>query len=90
MKLEKLKPGMTVYDVGKRKMGNTTLRTVMVWPVKIHEVDLQKREVIASWNCNPSRTFSERAAGKWKKDPPLLVTHMSGASRLATKAERDA
>lgn len=90
MKLEKLKPGMTVYDVGRQRMGNTTMRTVAVWGVFIRSVDLEKRTVVASWNSNPDRTFSARAASKWKAVRPMLVRTGMGALRLATREEQAA
>lgn len=88
MKIEKLQPGMTVYDVAKTKMGNTTIRTVSVWPVQIKEVDLENRKVVASWNGNPDRTYYERSVSRWKKEEPKLITNHFGQQRLATKAER--
>ena len=33
MKIEKLKPGMVVFSVGKMRMGNTAIKTVVVHPV---------------------------------------------------------
>ena len=87
MQIEKLTPGMVVFDVGRAKMGNTSRSTVAVWPVQIIAVDLGKRTVQASWNNNPPRTFLEKAWKKWRKERPLLVALPFGGYRLATREE---
>lgn len=87
MKFEKLKPGMTVYDVGRHKMGNTTISTVTVWAVRIVSVDAEKRTVEAIWNGNGARTYRERAYKKWREKKPLLVEDFFGSKRLATREE---
>lgn len=61
MKLEKLKEGMTVYRWARERP-----RGMGSWPVYIVEVDLVGRRVLASWNGNPARWFSERHAVKWR------------------------
>lgn len=90
VKFEKLKVGMTVYDVGRTKMGNTTLNTVSVWSVVIQEVDLERRRVVASWNSNKPRTFHEGEVRKWREKRPMLVTTAMGAKRLPTREEKQA
>jgi len=87
MKFEKLKPGMTVYDVGRHKMGNTTISTVAVWPVRIVSVDAEKRTVDASWNGNRARTYHEYECKKWREEKPLLIEGAFGNKRLATREE---
>jgi hypothetical protein len=87
MKIESLKPGMTVYDVGRTKMGNTTISTVSVWRVHIVSVDLEKRTVEASWNGNTAKTFRERSWSKWRAKEPLLIRGRMGYARMATREE---
>lgn len=87
MKFEKLQPGMTVYDVGSHQMGNTTLKTISVWAVKIVSVDPEKRSVQASWNGNPVRTFHEGSYSKWKAKRPVLIRTAMGALRRPTREE---
>jgi hypothetical protein len=88
MKFESLKPEMIVWDVARRKMGNTTRSTVSVWMVKIISVDSTRRTVVASWNGNRESTYSERIVKRWRKEKPMLIsTGMSGARRLATREE---
>lgn len=87
MKLEKLTPGMIVFDVGSHRMGNTALRTVAVWKVKIVSVDLEKRTVMASRNFNAPMRFYEQSWRKWQLKEPLLIKGSFGQQRLATRAE---
>ena len=88
MKFEKIKPGMFVYDVGRQKLGNTTLSTVVVWGVNIVSVDAEKRTVDAEWNHNLIRTYNERVYKKWRAAKPMLVpVGIFGGKRLATKDE---
>lgn len=87
MKLEKLQPGMTVYDVGRTKMGNTTLSTVSVWGVHIVSVDAEKKTVVARWNGNPERTYYSGTWSKWREKRPLLIRTSMGAQRLANREE---
>ena len=87
MKLEKLQPGMTVYDVGRTKMGNTTLSTVSVWGVHIVSVNTEKQTVVARWNGNKESTYSPRTWSKWREKRPMLIRTGMGAHRLATREE---
>lgn len=87
MKLEKLQPGMTVYDVGRHKMGNTTVSTVSVWSVLIVRVDAETRTVVASWNSNKAQSYGEHTWSKWRVRRPLLVRCVLGNYRLALRGE---
>ena len=64
MKLEKMTPGMVLHDHGRAR---SILREKCSWPVEIISVDLENREVLASWNYNGPTLFSERHAMKWRK-----------------------
>jgi hypothetical protein len=86
-KIEKLKAGDVVYDVGRTKMGNTTMSTVSVWRVHIKEVDPQGGWVLASWNGNASKKFYNRSIDKWRVKEPVLVDCAGWGRRLATREE---
>ena len=88
MKFEKIQPGMCVYDMGRQKMGNTTISTIAVWPVYIVSVDPNTRKVVARWNGNAERTYTERTWSKWKEKEPILVKTAFGSKRLPTPDER--
>jgi hypothetical protein len=72
MKLEKLKPGMVIYDVRKRT-GLSYFRgggDYEYWEVFIKQVDLEKREALVSWNGNPARWVSENQLSKYRLKKP--------------------
>lgn len=58
IKFEKIQPGMTLYDRHSHRMGNTTLRTIGEWRVKVLEVNAAEREALVSWNGNRPETWS--------------------------------
>jgi hypothetical protein len=87
MKFEKLRPGMVVYDVHKRQMGNIKISTVGVWSVRIISVDAENQRVTAVWNGNPAKTFPRHEAEKWRGKEPLTIRMAMGNYRLATREE---
>jgi hypothetical protein len=52
IKFEKIEPGMVLYDVHSENAGNTTMRRLGKWEVRIISVDKEKRTAMASWNGN--------------------------------------
>ena len=88
MTLDKLEPGMVVYDVHSYRMGNTTIRSVGAWEVRIVSVDVERRCVVASWNHNPPSTYYKSSWSKWRlKKPRLVDTGFCGQKRLAKRGE---
>lgn len=85
MKISALSAGQLVYSVEKTTMGNTSLKTISVYPVTVTEV--RETSVMASWNGNAPRRCSEAAVKKWKVEKPVLVSNGFGTKRLATKDE---
>lgn len=59
MKFEKIKPGMVLYDRHKYKMGNTHMRSIGEWPVRIIEVNSENRKALVSWNGNAPTWYWE-------------------------------
>ena len=67
MKISQLQPGQIVYNVIRRKMGNTTLRTTGVFSIRVVEVRTNQGKydtgvpisdyVLASWNGNRPEKF---------------------------------
>jgi hypothetical protein len=78
MKIEKLKPGMMVYDVHRHKMGNTNMSSVGIWCVYIIDVDIENQVVVASWNTNQPKKFYRRDWLKWRLKRPELVKNGFG------------
>lgn len=85
MRLESLKSGDCVYDVCRGKMGNTEVKTIMIYVVKVVEVDLEKRRAFVSWNGNTPRWVSETKVKKYKKKRPELEFGLFGQARLKKK-----
>lgn len=87
MKIEKLKPGMTVFEVRRQKMGNTTMNTVAVFRVYIVSIDLEKQVVEAEWNTNAAKKYWKRDWSRWRENEPLLIKGSMCGCRLATREE---
>jgi hypothetical protein len=85
MKFDSIKPEGVYYTVTRHKMGNTTMRTVSIHTVSVLAIDAEKRTVLACWNGNPARIYSERDFSKWRLNKPITVGTMP--SRLATREE---
>lgn len=88
MKFEKIKEGMILYDVHSYKMGNTTIRSLGIWEVKILEINRENRTALASWNGNPPKTYGESSLKKLKAKRPVLVPTALGKYRIETREER--
>jgi hypothetical protein len=55
---DKLVPGMVLLDIHSSRMGNTMLRRLGLWKVKVISVDHVTRTAMCSWNGNtPTRYF---------------------------------
>ena len=86
MTISNLKPGDVLWDAHSYRMGNTSMRSVGVWPVRILEVDPDGKWVKVSWNENfPEKHYS--LPRSWKSKQPKLISMGFGRYRLATKAE---
>lgn len=53
-------------------MGNTTIRHKVVHSVIVKEVNLEEKFVIASWNSNRDRKYTEREIKGWKVKKPII------------------
>ena len=88
MKIKDLTPGQIVYDVHSECMGNTTMRSVGVWPIEIITVDPEGNWVEAGWNTNRPRRYYAGDVARWKAREPVLVnTGLAGQQRRATREE---
>jgi hypothetical protein len=85
MKISQLQVGQVVFNVMRRKMGNTTISDTCVFRILVKEIDPEGRWVRASWNCNPPEKFYERS--EWRKEKPMMIESGFGSHRLATRAE---
>lgn len=62
IKYEKIQPGMVLFQRRRYTMGNTTMKSVGEWPVKIIRLENggALRGAIVSWNGNREHWWSER------------------------------
>ncbi len=87
MKFEKIKAGDTLYDVHSYRMGNTTIRTVGVWSVRVVEVNHATRCALVSWNGNMPEMYSERTLTRLKTKEPVLERGVFGSWRIAKRSK---
>jgi hypothetical protein len=87
IKFEKIKAGDVLYDVHSYRMGNTTLRSLGCWEVRVISVDPQLRNAVVSWNSNRPETWSERRLKKLCAKEPVLVKNSTGQERRPPRGE---
>lgn len=66
---DRIKPGDTLYDCHRTKMGNTTMSRMGCWEVKVIEVDTENRRALCSWNTNKPEWWYERRLSKLRRTP---------------------
>jgi hypothetical protein len=89
MTFDKLKPGMILYDVHAYTMGNTSMRSIGVWAVKVIEVH-ENRTITASWNGNASRKMYESDWKKLRLKKPELISGAFGSQSFKPRMRKAA
>jgi len=74
--INRITPGQTLYTVTTGKQGNTTIRCKRVHPVYVKEVNVEDGCVMASWNGNPVRRYSERMIKNWRVKKPKVERNL--------------
>lgn len=87
MKFDKLVPGMVLYDVHSYRMGNTTLRSLGTWTVRVKQIDAERRCALVSWNGNQDQWYGESDFAKLKDKKPILIRTGMGGYRRPTREE---
>lgn len=64
IKFEKIEPGMILFDIHSEPAGNTTMRRLGCWEVRVVSVNKEKREALVRWNGNPATVWSARRLSK--------------------------
>lgn len=64
IKFEKITAGMRLYDRHSERMGNTTLRSIGEWGVRVRSVNPSDRSAVVSWNGNPPQRWPSRRLEK--------------------------
>lgn len=88
MKFEKIQAGQTLFDVHSYRTGNTTLRSVGVWPVKILSVHPESRTAMVSWNGNGPERMYEASLAKLRAKEPELEKGFMGQYRIKRKPRK--
>jgi len=68
IKFEKIKEGMTLYDV--RKNTGMSRNKWSVWTVKVIEVNTEERKALISWNTNKPEWMQENRVTKYRARRP--------------------
>ena len=68
IKFEKIKAGVILWDV--RRNTDMMKNKFSIWPVRIMEVDKEKRRVFASWNSNDPEWMGEEIITKYRAKRP--------------------
>lgn len=58
--IKRIKPGQTLYNYQRVKAGNTTMTREAEYKVQVYEVDLDKNQILCSWNGNQKKWVTER------------------------------
>jgi hypothetical protein len=64
IRFDRIKPGMTLYERHREKMGNTAIRSLCEWRVQILVVHEKERTALVSWNGNKPSIRSSRSLEK--------------------------
>lgn len=70
VKFEVVKPGDVLWDVHKQKMGNTTLSRLGCWPVRILEINYERKVASCSWNGNKPTTYTKTQIERLRRNKP--------------------
>jgi hypothetical protein len=57
IKFDKIEPGMILLDIHSYRMGNSTMRELGLWRVRIISVDKETQTAMVSWNGNPPKKW---------------------------------
>lgn len=60
IKFHKIKPGMTLLDIHSERAGNTTMRRIGLWEVRILSVNEKNESAVVSWNNNAEQVYYKR------------------------------
>ena len=85
--INKIKAGDVLWHTRKRRMGNTTIRTVDLFKVVVIEVDAEKKRALISWNGNHGYWTSNIKNLRVNK-PQMITYGLLGQQRLALRGEK--
>ena len=95
VKFEKIKEGDVLYDRHTYRMGNTTVRCIGEWEVKIYRLDSDQKGAFVSWNGNSEQYYTRSALEKlytWSMYDPGVIryTNFLGGVTKVLRAPKNA
>ena len=69
VKWESVNEGDQLWDVHSQRAGNTKMRRMGSWPVKIISIDHAAGKATVSWNGNAPKTWFRRQVEKLRRKP---------------------
>jgi hypothetical protein len=84
---DKIKEGDVLYHLQRGQMGNTVIKTVTAYTVKIISIDREKGYAMVSWNGNSPERYYRGRIDKLRRKKPTLVYGGFGSARIATKKD---
>lgn len=83
IKFEKIQPGMVLLDIRTEQAGNTTMRRIGVWDVRVISVNAEKRTAVVSWNGNREKTMYARDLQKlYARVPPKMQARIDAQKKI--------
>jgi hypothetical protein len=65
----KIRVGETLYDCHMHRMGNTTMRKMGTWVVKVIAIYPEKQTALVSWNGNRPEVWGLTRMQKLRRTP---------------------
>jgi hypothetical protein len=90
VKWETVQAGDVLYDVHSYRMGNTTMRSMGCWEVRVRSIDHAKGTAVVSWNGNPPETWRRYQIAKLRRKEPEFETVGFGVRRIKRRAKKAA
>lgn len=87
IKFGKIKAGDILYDVHSYRMGNTTLRSMGVWTVRVISVS-DNGTAMVSWNGNPAEKWYAHKLEKLRAKKPEMESYGLGQRRLKRREKK--
>jgi hypothetical protein len=68
--ISKLQPGQVLYQIQRQKCGNTMVSRGCLYEVRVVSIADDGKSIMASWNGNPPRRFSEKHVANLRVKKP--------------------
>jgi hypothetical protein len=89
VKWETVQAGDVLYDVHSYRMGNTTMRSMGCWEVRVRSIDHANGTAVVSWNGNRDETWCARQITKLRRKEPEFEETMFGGQRIKRRTKSE-